>query len=78
MRRDNILPKMFPTNLASARYHSAVKQTAGLIKSKAKKGEMWAIKKINETIKIEINEGKVKRIDLDDFKRIEDVRTTNF
>ena len=55
-----------------------MKQTAGLIKSKAKKGEMWAIKKINETIKIEINEGKVKRIDLHDFKKIAEVRPTNF
>ena len=65
MRRDNVLPKFFPTNLATASYHSAVKQTAGLIKSKAKKGEMWAIKKIDETIIVDIKEGKVRRIEFE-------------
>ena len=69
---------MFPANLATARDNSAVKQTAGLIKSKAKKGEMWAIRKIDETIMVDINEGKVRRIELDDFNKTARVRPTNF
>ena len=78
MKRDGILKKMYPTEQAMVRLNAAKRQTAAMINNEIKKGELWAIEEVNETLKKELNEGKVEIMSLQEFKKRAEKEATAF
>ena len=78
MKRDGILKKLYPTEEAIGRLETAERQTAGMIRQKSKKGQLWEIEAVNEIFKKELNVGTVEVLTVDEFKRRAENEPTAF
>ena len=60
-RNPELLNTMYPTNLANARYKSAIGQVSSMIKTKIRQGFLDQVKAVQNVWMDELLEGKVKK-----------------
>ena len=66
-RNPDLLNAMYPTNLAHARYKSAIGQVSSMIKTKVRQGFLDQVRAVENVWKDELLEGKVKKMNYSQF-----------